>query len=213
MAVEGFLGETFALHEQEVVEVGQNGTVEAYGVFHKQNHLHPTLPDVVLKIHLVFDELDDGENEVGIAQPTEHVVEDGEVFILHTAGDAVGKRREHHAVNVGEVGLNGAGHGERIVVGIAGHTDHQVHIGGFKHLGRLLGCRHLGERGRIAQAEFGVFVVYFFLHASVVFEHESVVGIGHDEHVVDAASHQVDERHVFQIKLVPLLWYFRFHGL
>ena len=48
MAVEGFLGKILALLEDIAVEVWQDGTVEAHGVFYQEYHLHACLPDIVL---------------------------------------------------------------------------------------------------------------------------------------------------------------------
>ena len=198
-------GEPLALREDIAVEIGEDGTIEADAVFHEHDHLHAGLLDVVVEVHLILDELDDTQDKVGVAQPAEHVVEDRHVFVLDAARDAVGERREHHAGNVGNVGLDVARHVEGIVVGIAGHTDHQVDARRLQHGLRLLHRAHLRERGRIAQSQFGIFVEDLLVHAPVVFEHEGIVGIGNDEHVVDALRHQVHERYVFQVELVPLL--------
>ena len=126
MAVEGFLGKILALLEDIVVEVGQDGTVEAHGVFYQEYHLHACLPDIVLQVHLILNELDDGEDEVGVAQPAEYVIEDAEVFVLHSLGDAVGERGEYHAVDIRELAFDITRHIEGIVVGIARHTDDEV---------------------------------------------------------------------------------------
>ena len=157
----------------------------------------------MVEVHLIFDELDDRHDEVGVAQPAKHIVEAAHVLILHSPGDAVGERRQHHAGNLGEAQLDGARHGEGIVVGIAGHTDHQVDVGRLQHVLGLLNGRHLGEGGGIAQPELYVFVIDFFLNAAIVLEHKGVVGIGNDENIVDAAPHQIDKRHILQIKVVP----------
>ena len=130
MGVERLCTETLALLQNIVVQIGQNRRVEAYAVFHQQYHLHASLADVVVDVHLVFYQLDDRENEVGVAQPAEHVVEDGQVFVLHPSGNAVREGGEHHAGNIGKVGLYHTCHVKGIIVGIAGHTHHQVYTGG-----------------------------------------------------------------------------------
>ena len=45
--------------------------------------------DVVVNVHLVFYQLDDGQDEIRIAQPAEHVVEDTHVLVLDALSDAV----------------------------------------------------------------------------------------------------------------------------
>ena len=205
--IEGLGRETLALHKDIAVKIGQYGRVEAYAVLHQQYHLHAGLLDVVLDVHLVFEQLDDGEDEVGVAEPTEHIVEDGHVLILYAAGDAVGERCEHHAGQMRERHLYLACHGESVVVGIAGHADHQVDIGGAEHMVGILDGAHLGEGGRIAQAELHILVKNLLVDPAVVLEHEGIVGVGHDKHIEDTVRHEIDERHVLEVELGPFLRY------
>ena len=103
----------------------------------------------MLHIHLVFDELDDGKNKVGVAQPAKNVVEDAEVFVLHTACYAVRERRKHHARHHGETVFHSTRNSEGIVVGIAWHADNQVYTHALHHLFGLFYCAYLLERGWI----------------------------------------------------------------
>ena len=149
MAVERLRGEALALCEDVVVEIGKNRTVEADAVLHEQYHLHATLLYVVLEVHLVLDKLDDGEDEVGVAEPAEHIVEDAEVLVLHAFRYAVRERREHHVVHVRKSRLYVSRHRERVVVGIARHADNEVDVHGAEHLVSLLRGAHLREGWRI----------------------------------------------------------------
>ena len=207
MGVEGLGRKTLRLGKDIVIEVRQHGGVETDVVLHEQDHLHTGLTDVVVDVHLVLQQLDDGEDEVGIAKPTEHIVEDRHILVLDTLGDTMGKGSEHHTWDIRVGGLHLSSHGERIVVGITRHTDHQVDIRRMQHLIGLLGGRHLGKRRGIAQSQFHIFIEEFLVDTAVVLEHKSIVGIGHDQHIEDATRHQVDERHILQVELVPLLWY------
>ncbi len=207
VGVEGLGGEVAALLEYVAIEVGQDGGVEPHGVLYEQNHLHASLIHVVLDVHLVLDELDDGKDEVGVAKPAKHVVEYAEVLALHAPRDAMRERREHHAVNLRKLHLDGPCHGEGVAVGVSGHAYHEVHARGCEHALGLLDGGHLGERGRIAEAEGHVLVVDFLLHAAVVLKHEGIVGIGHDEDIEDASGHDVEKRHVFLYIFRPLLGY------
>ena len=76
MGIEGLGGETLRLGEDIVVEIWQYGGIETDIVFYEQDHLYASLFDIVVDIHLILKQLDDRHNEVGIAQPAEHVVED-----------------------------------------------------------------------------------------------------------------------------------------
>lgn len=152
MAVECLSGEVLTLLQDIVVEVGQDAGVEAYGIFYKQDHLHAGSLNIVVDIHAVLDELDNGEDKIGVAQPAKDIVEDAQVFVLHTLADAVRERREHHAVNVGELLLDASRYGKGVIVGISWHTDDKIDLGGIENFLGFLDGRHLGESRRIAEA-------------------------------------------------------------
>ena len=59
MAVQCFCGEALALQQQVSIEVGEYGGIEPYAVLDEENHLHASLLDVMLKVHLVLYKLDD----------------------------------------------------------------------------------------------------------------------------------------------------------
>ena len=99
------------------------------------------------------------------------------------------------------------GDSKGIVISITGHTDHEIDVRRMEHFVGLLGGRYLREGRRVTHTQFHIFVKDLLVDASVVFEHEGVVGVRHDEHVEDASRHQVDERHILQIEFIPLLWY------
>ena len=99
--------------------------------------------------------------------------------------------------------LHLTGDGERIVVGITRHTDHQVDVGSLQHGIGLLRGRYLRERWRIAHTEFHILIEDLLIDTSVVLQHEGVVGISHDEDIEDTPRHQIDERHILQIEFIP----------
>ena len=76
VGVECLRGEALALGEDKAVESGQQRRIEAYAVLHEQNHLHACLGNVVFKVHLVLYQFYDGQNQVGVAQPAEHILKD-----------------------------------------------------------------------------------------------------------------------------------------
>ena len=76
MGIKGLCREPLRLGKDVIIEIRQHGRIETDVVFHKQDHLHTSLLDVVFDIHLILKQLDNRHNEVGIAQPAEHVVED-----------------------------------------------------------------------------------------------------------------------------------------
>ena len=207
MTVECFGGETLALCEDIIIEIGQDAAVKAYAVLHKQNHLDASFADIAVEIHLVLYEFYDGKDEVRVAEPAEDIVENAQVLVLHTLRYAVGEGRKHHAVYRGETRFYVVCHAERIVVGIARHTYHEVDVHCPQHLIGFLGGAHLRECGRITQSQLHILVVNLLLHTPVVLKHKGIVRVGDDENIVDAAHHQIDKRDIFQIKLAVFLWY------
>ena len=212
VAVECLGGELLALLQHEAVEVGQHGRVEADGVLHHENHLYSDLLDVVRQVHLVLDELDDGEQQVGVAQPAEDILEDAQVLVFHAGGDAVRERGEHDERDVRVTLLDAVGNVERVAVVAARHADDQVVAHLVEPLPRLLHGRHLCEARRVAEAQVHVLVEHLLVDASVVFEHERVVGVGYQQDVIDALRHQVDERSVLEVELVQPLFEFVYHS-
>ena len=161
----------------------------------------------MVDVHLVLYEFDYREDEVCIAKPAEDIVEHREVLVLHASCDAMRERGEHDAWYVWRVGFHCPCHVESVVVCITRHTNHEVDVGILQHLVGFFRCAHLCECRRVSQSEVHILVKYFFVHTSVVFEHEGVVRVSHYKHVEDASCHEVHERHVAQIEFIPFLWY------
>ena len=205
VGIERLSREILRLRQDIIIKVRQHRRVEADIILNEQNHLYARLLDVMLDVHLVFYQLDDRQDEVRIAQPTEHVVENRHVLVLNALGDAMRERGQHDARHVGGHHLHIARHGEGIVVGIARHANHQVYVGGLQHVVSFLRRRHLGERGRVTQTQLHILVEDFLVYASVVLQHEGIVGVSHYQYIEDALRHQVDKRDVFQEKVVELL--------
>ena len=92
--------ERLRLPQDELVERGQYRRVEAHRVLDEQYHLYAHLRDVVLGVHLVLDELDDGHQQVDVAQPRKHIVDPGEVLVLQPQRHLAGEGCEHHKGHV-----------------------------------------------------------------------------------------------------------------
>ena len=199
--VQGFGGKLLALAEHELVEIGQYGRIEPDGVFHKQNHLYTDFLDVVLQVHLVLNQLDDGDQQVSIPQPAEHVFEDTQILVFHPFLDAMRKRSQHYQRQMGILPLDVAGDVEGVTVVGTRHTDDQVEHGVAQLLPCLLSRGHLGKTGWIAQAQVHVFIKDLLIDAAIVFEHERVVRIGHQQDVENTLCHQVGKLRILEIKL------------
>ena len=199
--VEGFGGKLLTLLQDELIKLGQDGGVEPNVVFDEKDELHSTLFDVVIEVHLVLEQLDDGEEQIGVAQPAEHIFEGRKIFVLDARRDAVAEGGEHNDGDVLVARFDVAGDVEGVAVVRSGHDDDEVERVLPQFAPSLVGGAHLGEARRIAQREGGIFVEEFFVDASVVFEHESIVGVGDEQNIKDTPCHEIDERRIFQIEL------------
>ena len=197
--VQGFRCKFLALFQHELVQVRQHRRIEADGVFHQQDHLYPHLLHIVLQVHLVLNQLDDGHQQVRIPQPAEHVLKDAQVLVLHTRPDTVRERREHHQRYFLILLLDGTRNVEGVAVVRARHHNYQVEGRVPQLLPGLLLGRHLRESGRVSETQVHVLDEDLFIDASVIFQHECIVRIGHQQHVEDSLGHQVHERCILEI--------------
>lgn len=202
VGIQCFSREFLALLQYEFIQIGQDGGVKADAVFHQQDELHTHFVDVVLQVHLVLYQLDDGNQQVGVSQPAEHILKGTEVFIGNTLGDAVAERGKYHHRNLFIQVFDVSCHVEAVVVSRARHADDEVERDGGQLCQRLLASGNLRETGRVAQGERSVFIEYLFVDAAVIFQHESIVRIGYQKDVENAPCHEVGKLCVLEIELV-----------
>ena len=127
MRVQCFSGKLQTLLQDELIEIGQQRGIESDAILDYENHLH-TCCQVVLQIHLVLNQFDDGQQKFCVTQPTEHILEHTQVFILHAASDTMRERSKHHNGQSRELSLDASGDVEHIVVGSSWHTDDEVKL-------------------------------------------------------------------------------------
>ncbi len=199
--VEGFGGEFARLFEDEFVDDGEHRGVESDGVFDEEDHLDPDAVDVVVGVHLVLEELDDGQEEVDVAQPGEDVVYPGEVFVGEPAGYFLGEGGQDDDGHPGVEVADAAGACEGLADVVAGHHDDEVEALDGEDVEGFGGVEGAGDaRGR-GEVERGVFEVELFFDAAVLLHHEGVVGRGDEKHVEYPFLHQRLEGGVLEIEL------------
>ena len=202
MGIQCFGTEFLALLQHEFIKVGQDGRVEPDTVFHYQNHLYTDFVYIVFQVHFILYQFDDRHQQIGISQPTEDIFEGTQVFIGNTLGDAVTERSQYHHGDMLVQALDVACYIETVVISRTRHADDEVERYGGKLCQRFFTGGCLGKTWWIAQGERCVFVKDFFIYTSVVFQHESIIGVGYQKNVENAARHQVGELRIFKIKLV-----------
>ena len=80
----------------------------------------------MFQVHLVFYQLDDGYQQVGVAQPAENVFKRAEVFVGNTLGDAVAEGSKYHHRNVRILPFDVTRHVEPLVITCTRHTYNKV---------------------------------------------------------------------------------------
>ena len=211
MPVQSLLRKVLALLQYIIIEIRQYRTIETDRIFYQQNHLHTCFLYVMFKIHLILYQLDDRKNKIGVAKPAEDIIEDTQVFILHTLGDTMRERRKNNTMDIGKLTLDVARYVEGIIVSIARHANHQINDGRTQHSSSLFGSRNLSKGWRIAKTQLHIFIIYLLFYTSIIFKHERIVRIGYNQYIVDTAHHQIHKRYVFQVEFIPLLRYIIFH--
>ena len=201
MLVQRLGGEVAALLQKEFIESGQNRRVESHRILNKHNQLHTHIVHIVLHIHEVLKQLDDCHQKVDVAQPAEHKIHAGEIFLRQAAAHFARKRREHHIGYVGVASLDFARTHKGLADVDARHGYHQVVVLAVECLQCLGNVHHLREARRRTEVERRVFKIYLFLKASVVLQHKRIVGRCHQQHIEYAPLHQVAKRRVLQIEL------------
>ena len=62
----------------------------------------------------------------------------------------------------------------------------------------LFAIVNLDEAWREAKSQLGVLGEYLLVHASIVLQHEGVVGIGYEKDIIDPLEHEVHKGCIFQ---------------
>ena len=80
----------------------------------------------MLQIHLVLHQLNDRNQQIGIAQPAENVLESTQILIDNPFGNTVTERSQNDDRNVFIFLLDMPSDVETVIISRARHTNHQV---------------------------------------------------------------------------------------
>ena len=194
MVVEGLLAEIAALGKQIAVEERQHGRIEACGVFHHHYALHAHLQNVVGGVEAVFYQLDDGQDEVYVAEPREHEIHAAEVFVGQAATHLACKGQQKHRRYAGVLKPQLCRFLQRGAYLHSRHHYNKVRPHIAHSLAGLTEIRYLDKAGGAAQVQVGIFFVNLLFHAPVFLQHKGVVGRGYEQHIVHAPLHKILKR-------------------
>ena len=189
--VEGVLQEFGVLQQDQLVEFGQVGRVEADRVLDQQNGLHAALDDILLGVHLVLDQLDDRHDQVGVAVPAEDVVESRTVLLLDAAVDVLREGGEQRHGNLRMALLDDLGEREDVQFPHVVHRQDEVErIVASEQVQRLARRADARERRRVRHVQVEVLLIDLRLDMSVFFENVPVVAAADQQDFVDAVFHE-----------------------
>ena len=198
MFVQSFRGKLLTLGEDKLIKIRQDRRIETDGIFHQQDHLNANFIDIMLQIHLILDQLDDGQEQIRISQPAKYIFKYTQIFMFHTRPDTMGKRSQNDQRNMRIFLLDLTSDIKRIAVVGSGHTDYQI-----KHCISQLSPgiffrRNLRETRRITQAEVHIFNKDLFVYPTVILQHKCIVRIGNQQDIKDTFRHQIGELGIFE---------------
>ena len=199
LLVVGIFQELTILQQHKFVDRGQVGRVVADRVLDQQNRLHATLQNILVGIHSVLDELDDGDDQVGIAVPAEDVVESRAILLLDTAIDILREAGQQHHGHLRIALLDDAREGKHVGLTHVVHRQNEVETTlRLQSLQRLRGRTDARQRGRVAHIEVHILLVDLRFDAAVLFEDIAVVAATYEQDFVDSVAHK-SERHVARL--------------
>ena len=192
LLVERLLREFAALLQHQLVDRRQVGRIVLHRVFDQQDRLHADLQDVVVGVHPVFDQLDDRQDQVGIAVPIERVIDGRRVLVLDPHPDIARKIGQQHDRNVRLLFADQLRQVENVDLADIEHTDYQIEsrivAQQFERFDRRTDAP---ERRRIAQVQVDVLVADLHIDPAVLFKRERIVTASDQQYLADAPPHQV----------------------
>ena len=73
--VQCLLQELIALLQYKFIQFRQIGGIVPDGIFDQQNGLHSDFQDIIVRILLVLEQFDDGQNQISVSVPAEYEID------------------------------------------------------------------------------------------------------------------------------------------
>ena len=191
LLVEGVPDGSYVLLQYHLVQQREVGGIVTHGILHQQDALHAGFQDVGRGVHAVFQQFDDGDDQVRAAVPVEDIVHAGGVPVFQLPVNLLGKRSEENHRHAGVRLLHSGGEVEHVHFAHVIQGDDQVPVlTGRRLLQRFQRRGHPFEDGRSAQVEVGVFLGDTHVQAAVFLEGEIVVVVAYQQYPADASGHE-----------------------
>jgi len=190
------------LLQNEFIQIGKHRRVKTDAVFNQQDQLHSHFRHIMLQIHFIFYQLDDGHQQIRIAQPAEHIVERTQILIGNTRRNAMTERGKNHDRNMLVQALDMPPDVKTVIITRARHTDNEIERHVLKQRQCLFFCRNLRKARGITKGKRGIFIEDLFIDAPVILKHKCVVRISNQQNIEYTPRHQIGKLRIFEIKLV-----------
>ena len=188
------------MQQHKFIDRGQVGRVVADRVLNQQNRLHTTLQDILVGIHSILDQLDDGDNQIGIAVPAEDVVQSRTILLLDATIDILREASQQHHGHLRVALLDDAREGKHIGLAHVVHRQNEVETTlRLQTLQRLGSRADARQRGRVAHIEVHILLVDLRLDVAVLFENIAVVAATYEQDLVDSVAHKSEGHATYRI--------------
>src|SRR5439155_2688048 len=163
-------------------------------VLNHQENRNSHRPRVVQYVALVFDVLDDRDQDAGVTLPEEDAINVGRRIARNEVLDLAIVVGEHNDGDVesGAADFTGQLRGAHVADCEVGDDQIELRVG-TREIERFGAAGNVGDSRNLLQVEFERFVDQEFVEASVFAEDEGVVETRDQKNVVDLEGHQVFE--------------------
>ena len=195
LLIVGIFQEFAILQQHKFIDRGQVGRVVANRVLDQQNRLHAALQDILVGIHSVLDQLDDGDDQIGITVPAEDVVQSRTVLLLDAAIDILREAGQQHYGYLRVALLDDTREGKHIGLTHVVHRQNEVETTlRLQTLQRLGSRADARQRGRVAHIEVHILLIDLGLDVTVLFENIAVVAATYKQDLMDSVAHKSEWR-------------------
>ena len=194
LLVKGIADGRTVLMQEYAVQRRQIGGIVADRVLHQQDRLHAVAQDVVVRVHPILDQLDDGDYDVRAVVPAEDVVYARLVSLRDLAEYLLRVAAQEHHGHFRIALLRFVREGEHIQLAHIVHGDREVELlPRLEHFQGLDRGLHPHDSRRVTQVQFQIIGRDEGLDVAVFLEGIAVVIVADEQDSANPPLHQCGE--------------------
>ena len=180
------------LLKHQLIYRRQIGRVVTDRVLNKQNSLHAKLENIVLGIHTILNELDDGNNQVGRVIPAEYIVNIRGIGLFNLAINLLREVCQKHHRRCRRNLLHLVREGVYIhLTDIVHRNDKVKMVCALDKLKCLNSRLYTGDRWRVTKVELRVLLCNLNLQTTILLKGVAVITIAHKQYSTNPSTHQL----------------------